>query len=210
MERKSVALVVGATSGPAEVPRRCIRRGVGCLCVSEVVVVTEASVLREVPLAEARPLVRAHERREASSVERGVEWQRASSAVLGLALIVTAGGVTVLSTIAEKPLSGVGVGGLFVAGLLLLFAGLLGLLPSSLTFGKDGATVQFVAEAVKEMKQSAREIAQQATADAFLLERIKAARSDQDAAAAVASVARQIVDAMPATADITARLRHTP
>jgi hypothetical protein len=176
---------------------------------AEVVVVTEASVLREVPVVDARPFVRAEVAREANSQERGAEWHRVSSAVLGVVLITAASVVTVLSTIAEKPLSGVGVGGLFVVGLLLLFAGLLGVLPSSLTFGKDGATVQFVAEAVKEIKESARAGAQQATADGSLLEHVKAARSDQDAAAAVARVARHIVEAMPATADITGKLRRT-
>jgi hypothetical protein len=177
---------------------------------AEVVWVTEASVLREVAVADPRRFMRVAAGRETSSAEGDAEWHRLSSAALGVVLIVSAGGVTVWSTISGKPLSGVGVGGLFVAGLLLVFAGLLGVRPSSLTLGRDGATVQFVADAVKEMKESSKAGARQATADASLLEQIKTASSDQDAAAAVAKVARQIVDAMPATADITAKLRRTP
>ena len=143
-----------------------------------------------------------------SSGEWHEKWQRSCSAGLGIVLIVAAGGVTVWSTIGAKPLSGVGVGGLFVTGMLLVFSGLLGVRPSSLTLGKDGASVQFVADAVKQIKESSRAVAQLATTDCTLLEQVKTAQSDQEAAAAVAKVAHKIVDGMPATADITARLRR--
>jgi hypothetical protein len=126
-------------------------------------------------------------------------------AFAGLALLGIGTGLTWYGTVEAKPVSAVGVGGLFVVGVLLVLAGFLAVTPAALKVTKDGVTLQLVAEAVKDMKESAGEGVEKAAADPAILDKVKTARTDEEAQAVVAAVAETITSSMPATADVTAR-----
>src|SRR5256885_15820817 len=80
---------------------------------------------------------------------------RVVSAVGGNLLLAAACGLTIWATVAGRPVSAVGIGGMFVIGVLLTLAGLLGMRPSALAFNKDGVTLQLVADAVAQVKETA-------------------------------------------------------
>jgi hypothetical protein len=128
---------------------------------------------------------------------------RVVSAVTGIILIAVASALTVWATVAAKNISSVGIGGMFVVGVLLTIAGLLDLRPSSLAFGKDGVTLQLVADAVKNVKEQAAQEASKIATDPDVRSAVVGAKTDDDAGKVAADISQRIMQALPATADVT-------
>jgi hypothetical protein len=130
---------------------------------------------------------------------------RIVSGVAGIILIGLGSGLTWWAMAADKTISSVGIGGIFVVGVLLTLAGLLGRAPSSLAFGKDGVTLQLVADAVKDVKDNVTLSATKVAADSAIQDAVVEAKTVGDAEKVAAAITQRIVDAMPATADLTRR-----
>lgn len=130
---------------------------------------------------------------------------RIVSAVGGIVLVVAGTVLTFWASLAGKAVNSVGLGGIFVVAIFLTLAGVLDLRPSSLAFGKDGVTLQLVAEAVKNVKATAVEEASKIATDPGVREAVVGAKTDIDAAKVAEVISQRIVNAMPATADLTGR-----
>ncbi|MGC9664931.1 hypothetical protein ACNTMW_00035 [Planosporangium sp. 12N6] len=128
---------------------------------------------------------------------------RVVGALLGIVLIVAACVLTFWATLAGRAVNSVGVGGMFVVGVIMTGMGLLDLRPSSLAFGKDGVTLQLVADAVKNVKDSAQDEAAKVATDQTVKDAVTCAKTEDDAERVVAQIAQRIVQALPATADLT-------
>jgi hypothetical protein len=128
---------------------------------------------------------------------------RVVCAVAGMVLLAAASTLTVWATIANKSISAVGIGGMFVVSVLLAIAGLLDMRPSSLAFGKDGVTLQLIADAVRDVKQSAAEEATKIATDPDVRDAVVGAKTENDAEKVAADISQRIVQALPATADLT-------
>jgi hypothetical protein len=128
---------------------------------------------------------------------------RVVCAVAGMVLLATASALTVWASLAEKSISAVGIGGMFVVSVLLTIAGLLDMRPSSLAFGKDGVTLQLIADAVKDVKQTAAEEATKIASDPDVRDAVVGAKTENDAEKVAADISQRIVQALPATADLT-------
>jgi hypothetical protein len=128
---------------------------------------------------------------------------RVVCAVAGLVLLATASTLTVWATMAAKSINVVGIGGMFVVSVLLTIAGLLDMRPSTLAFGKDGVTLQLIADAVKDVKQTAAEEATKIATDPDVRDAVVGAKTDNDAEKVAADISQRIVQALPATADLT-------
>jgi hypothetical protein len=81
--------------------------------------------------------------------------------------------------------------------------GLLDLRPSSLAFGKDGVTLQLVADAVKNVKETAQQEAAKVAIDQTVKDAVVGAKTDDDAEKVAAQITQRILAALPATADLT-------
>jgi hypothetical protein len=128
---------------------------------------------------------------------------RVVGALVGTLLIVAACTLTFWATLTGKPVNSVGIGGMFVVGVLLALAGLLDMRPSSLAFGKDGVTLQLVADAVQNVKETAAEVASKIAADPAVKEAVVGAKTEGDAEKIAADITQRVVRALPATADLT-------
>ncbi len=128
---------------------------------------------------------------------------RVVCAVAGMVLLAAASALTVWATIAEKSISAIGIGGMFVVSVLLSIAGLLDMRPSTLAFGKDGVTLQLIADAVKDVKDSAAQEATKIAADPDVRDAVVGAKTDNDAEKVASDISQRIVQALPATADLT-------
>lgn len=128
---------------------------------------------------------------------------RVVCAVAGMVLLAAASTLTVWATIANRSISAVGIGGMFVVSVLLAIAGLLDMRPSSLAFGKDGVTLQLIADAVRDVKQSAADEATKIAADPDVRDAVVGAKTENDAEKVAADISQRIVQALPATADLT-------
>jgi hypothetical protein len=128
---------------------------------------------------------------------------RVVCAVAGMVLLATASALTVWASFAEKSISAVGIGGMFVVSVLLTIAGLLDMRPSSLAFGKEGVTLQLIADAVKDVKQTAAEEATKIASDPDVRDAVVGAKTENDAKKVAADISQRIVQALPATADLT-------
>jgi hypothetical protein len=128
---------------------------------------------------------------------------RVVCAVAGTVLLAAASTLTIWATIADKSISSVGIGGMFVVSVLLTLAGLLDMRPSSLAFGKDGVTLQLIADAVKDVKESAALEATKIATDQSVRDAVVGAKTDNDAEKVAADISQRIVQALPATADLT-------
>jgi hypothetical protein len=124
-------------------------------------------------------------------------------AVVGVVLLAVASTLTVWATIVDKSISAVGIGGMFVVSVLLTIAGLLDMRPSSLAFGKDGVTLQLIADAVKDVKESAAQEATKIATDPDVRDAVVGAKTDNDAGKVAADISQRIMQALPATADLT-------
>jgi hypothetical protein len=128
---------------------------------------------------------------------------RFTSAVAGHLLLAAACGLTIWATVTEKAISAVGIGGMFVIGVLLTLAGLLGMRPSSLAVGKDGVTLQLVADAVAHVKETAVQEATRIATDPTVRDAVVDAKSESEAKRVAADISQRLVHALPATAEVT-------
>jgi hypothetical protein len=128
---------------------------------------------------------------------------RAIGALAGILLIGAACWLTFWATLSGKAISSVGIGGMFVVGVILAGVGLLDLRPSSLAFGKDGVSLQLVADAVKNVKDSAEQEAAKVAVDQTVKDAVACANTEDDAEKVVAQITQRILAALPATADLT-------
>jgi alkylation response protein AidB-like acyl-CoA dehydrogenase len=128
---------------------------------------------------------------------------RFTSAVAGHLLLAAACGLTIWATLTEKAVSAVGIGGMFAIGVLLTLAGLLGMRPSSLAVGKDGVTLQLVADAVAHVKETAVQEATRIATDPTVRDAVVDAKSESEAKRVAADISQRLVHALPATAEMT-------
>jgi hypothetical protein len=92
---------------------------------------------------------------------------------------------------------------MFVVGVILTGVGLLDLRPSSLAFGKDGVSLQLVADAVKNLKETAQQEAAKVAVDQTVKDAVTCAKTEDDAEKVVAQITQRIIEALPPTADMT-------
>jgi hypothetical protein len=128
---------------------------------------------------------------------------RVVGALTGILLIAAACVLTFWATLTGRSISSVGIGGMFVVGVILTGVGLLDLRPSSLAFGKDGVSLQLVADAVRNVKDSAQEEAAKVATDQTVKDAVACAKTEDDAEKVVAQITERILSALPATADLT-------
>ncbi|MCW2638761.1 MAG: hypothetical protein JWP76_1067 [Dactylosporangium sp.] len=128
---------------------------------------------------------------------------RVIGALAGILLIAAACWLTFWATLSGKAISSVGIGGMFVVGVVLTGVGLLDLRPSSLAFGKDGVTLQLVADAVRNVKETAQQEAAKVAIDQTVKDAVAGAKTEDDAEKVVAQITQRILSALPATADLT-------
>ncbi|WP_203787485.1 hypothetical protein [Paractinoplanes rishiriensis] len=123
--------------------------------------------------------------------------------VLG-AVLVTAGVVaTIGGMFLEKDINSVGLAAIFVAGIGLVYAGIFGLLPEEIGFGDKGKIkLQAAAEAVKAVKESTSSEAAEIAKSPDLLKNVMAATDEAAASAVVEGALQELVNRMPATADV--------
>jgi hypothetical protein len=128
---------------------------------------------------------------------------RVIGALVGILLIAAACWLTFWATLSGKTMNSVGIGGMFIVGVVLTGVGLLDLRPSSLAFGKDGVTLQLVADAVRNVKDTAQQMATEVAADPTVKDAIASANTEDDATKIVEQITQRIMAALPATADLT-------
>jgi hypothetical protein len=123
--------------------------------------------------------------------------------VLG-ALLVTAGvAATIAGMFMGKDVNSVGLASIFIAGIGLVYAGIFGLLPEEIGIGDKGKIkLQAAADAVKAVKETTSSEAAAIAKSPELLKDIMAANDPADASAAVEGALRELVNRMPATADV--------
>jgi hypothetical protein len=123
--------------------------------------------------------------------------------VLG-ALLVTAGvAATIVGMMMGKDVNSVGLASIFIAGIGLVYAGIFGLLPEEIGIGDKGKIkLQAAADAVKAVKETTTSEAAAIAKSPELLKDIMAANDPADASAAVEGALRELVNRMPATADV--------
>jgi hypothetical protein len=123
--------------------------------------------------------------------------------VLG-ALLVTAGvAATIAGMFMGKDVNSVGLASIFIAGIGLVYAGIFGLLPEEIGIGDKGKIkLQAAADAVKAVKETTSCEAAAIAKSPELLKDIMAANDPADASAAVEGALRELVNRMPATADV--------
>ena len=132
-------------------------------------------------------------------------------AVIGAlgALLVTAGVVvTIWGMFAEKDINSVGLASIFLAGVALVYAGVFNVLPEEIGFGdKARIKMQAVADAVKTVKAAANTEAEHIAQSESVLRNVVDARDASEASVAVEQALKELVQRMPATADVLNTLK---
>jgi hypothetical protein len=120
------------------------------------------------------------------------------------ALLVTAGVVaTIVGMFMDKDINSVGLAAIFIAGIGLVYAGIFGLLPEEIGFGDKGKIkLQAAADAVKTVKESTSSEAAAIAKSPALLKTVIAAADESEASAVVEGALQELVNRMPATADV--------
>lgn len=123
--------------------------------------------------------------------------------VLG-ALLVTAGvAATIGGMFMGKDINSVGLASIFIAGIGLVYAGIFGLLPEEIGLGDKGKIkLQAAADAVKTIKETTSSEAAAIAKSPDLLKNIMAASDAAEASAVVGGAFQELVNRMPATADV--------
>jgi hypothetical protein len=123
--------------------------------------------------------------------------------ILG-ALLVTAGvAATIGGMFMGKDINSIGLASIFIAGVGLVYAGVFDLLPEEIGFGDKGKIkLQAAADAVKTVKESATSEAETIAKSPEVLKTVMAASDEAHASAAVEGALRELVNRMPATADV--------
>jgi hypothetical protein len=132
-----------------------------------------------------------------------MDFGRVVGAVTGILLTAAACVLTFWATLTGRTINSVGIAGMFVVGVILTGVGLLDLRPSSLAFGKDGVTLQLVADAVKNVKETAQQEAAKVATDQTVKDAVAGAKTEDDVEKVVAQITQRIIEALPATADMT-------
>ncbi|WP_433362864.1 hypothetical protein ACQPZX_31075 [Actinoplanes sp. CA-142083] len=120
------------------------------------------------------------------------------------ALLVTAGvAATIGGMFMGKDINSVGLASIFIAGIGLVYAGIFGLLPEEIGIGDKGKIkLQAAADAVKTVKESTNSEAAAIAQSPELLKNVIAATDESEASAVVEGALKQLVERMPATADV--------
>ncbi|WP_345534972.1 hypothetical protein [Phytohabitans rumicis] len=130
----------------------------------------------------------------------------ASRIVIGAlgALLVAAGTVaTIWGMIADKDVNSVGLAAIFIVGVALVYAGIFNLLPAEIGIGDKGKIkMQAAADAVKAVKEAASSEASAIANTPTVLQEVVSARDETEAATAVENALKELVNRMPATADV--------
>jgi hypothetical protein len=127
---------------------------------------------------------------------------------LGALLVGTGVVVTVWGMFDGKDINSVGLAAIFVAGIALVYAGIFGVLPEEIGFGDKGKIkMQAAADAVKTVKKAASSEAAEIAQSPDVLKNIVSAKDESEAAAAVEGVLKELVDRIPATADVLKTVR---
>jgi len=123
--------------------------------------------------------------------------------VLG-ALLVTAGvAATIGGMFMGKDINSIGLASIFIAGVGLVYAGVFDLLPEEIGFGDKGKIkLLAAADAVKTVKETTTSEAAAIAQSPELLKDVIAARDESEASAVVEGALKQLVERMPATADV--------
>lgn len=121
----------------------------------------------------------------------------------GALLLTTGVVVTIVGMFASKDVNSVGLAAIFLAGIALVYAGIFGLLPEEIGFGDKGKLkMQAAADAVKTVKEAASSQAVQIAQSPAVLKNIVSAKDESSASAAVGDALQELVNRMPATADV--------
>jgi hypothetical protein len=117
---------------------------------------------------------------------------------------VTAGVVaTIVGMFTGKDINSVGLASIFIAGIGLVYAGIFGLLPEEIGIGDKGKIkLQAAADAVKTIKETTSSEAAAIAKSPDLLRNIVAATDEAEASAVVGGALQELVNRMPATADV--------
>jgi hypothetical protein len=120
------------------------------------------------------------------------------------AVLVTAGvAATIGGMFMGKDINSVGLASIFIAGIGLVYAGIFGLLPEEIGIGDKGKIkLQAAADAVKTVKETTSSEAAAIAKSPDLLKNIMAATDEAEASAAVEGALQELVNRMPATADV--------
>jgi hypothetical protein len=132
-----------------------------------------------------------------------MDFGRVVGAVAGILLTAAACVLTFWATLTGRTINSVGIAGMFVVCVILTGVGLLDLRPSSLAFGKDGVTLQLVADAVRNVKETAQQEAAKVATDQTVKDAVAGAKTEDDVEKVVAQITQRIIEALPATADMT-------
>ena len=122
---------------------------------------------------------------------------------LGALLVVAGVAATIAGMFMGKDVNSVGLASIFVAGIGLVYAGIFGLLPEEIGIGDKGKIkLQAAADAVKAVKETTSSEASAIAKSPELLRNIIAAKDQAGASAAVEGALQELVNRMPATADV--------
>ncbi|HEX5201234.1 hypothetical protein ACFQS1_02550 [Paractinoplanes rhizophilus] len=120
------------------------------------------------------------------------------------ALLITAGvAATIVGMFLDKDINSVGLAAIFIAGIGLVYAGIFGLLPEEIGIGDKGKIkLQAAADAVKTVKEGTNSEAAAIAQSPELIKNVIAAKEESEASAVVEGALKQLVERMPATADV--------
>lgn len=130
-------------------------------------------------------------------------WGRAMIGGLGAVLVAAGVVVTVWGMFAGKDINSVGLASIFVSGIVFVYAGIFGLLPEEIGLGDKGKIkMQAAADAVKTVKEAASSQTAAIAQSPTVLQNVVSATNPTEAAAAVEGALKELVERMPATADV--------
>ncbi|MEV6492906.1 hypothetical protein AB0M20_30430 [Actinoplanes sp. NPDC051633] len=122
---------------------------------------------------------------------------------LGALLVIAGVTATVWGMFAGKDVNSVGLAAIFLVGIALVYGGIFGLLPDEIGIGdKAKIKMQAAADAMKTVKQAASSEAVNIAQSPDLLKNIVDAKDASEASAAVEGALKELVDRIPATADV--------
>lgn len=123
--------------------------------------------------------------------------------VLGALLVAAGTVVTIWGMIADKDVNSVGLAAIFIVGVALVYAGIFNLLPAEIGIGDKGKIkMQAAADAVKAVKEAASSEATAIAQTPGVIKEVVSAKDASEASTAVENALKELVNRMPATADV--------
>jgi hypothetical protein len=123
--------------------------------------------------------------------------------VLGGLMVAAGTAVTIWGMVAGKDVNSVGLAAIFVVGIALVYGGIFNLLPEEVGIGDKGRIkMQAAADAVKAVKDAATCEANAIAQTPDVIDEVVSARDATEASAAVNHALHELVNRMPATADV--------